>query len=102
MNLQYWDIKFFSRNFIFTFAPVLSVIFIFPALFLGFIYKCNFFKDKFNLFFLSVSVLMTVASTVHFLGSSNFEEITWNNKLSFIGLLNWIPLFLVFYTSDIS
>ncbi len=58
------------------------------------------FTDKLNLIFFVASVLMIIICILQFFigDTSNIEESgDWNKYLSWIGLGNWIPLFLCFW-----
>lgn len=93
-------------------APVLAAFFLIASLIFGLILKRKeILKDKWNYLFIFASILMIIISLIQSLEFNNLsisvfqiegEEfskkiINWNSFSSFIGLSNWIPLFLCFY-----
>ena len=93
-------------------APFLAAFFLLASLIYGLILKRKeILKDKWNYLFIFASLLMIIISLIQSLEFNNlsisvlkiegeeFSEkiINWNSFSSFIGLSNWIPLFLCFY-----
>ncbi len=77
----------------FLFAAILLLI---SLIISTFSYKENSQKDYYNIFFLFGSALMILSSIVHSLYANNYYS-DYNPKLSWIGLLNWIPFFWVYW-----
>ena len=95
-------------------APFIASIFLLTSISKSFLYKRKeIIKDKKDILFILAFCLMIIISFIHFF---NFEDINfiikmWNSKLeieenfivdrfsysSFIGLSNWLPLFLCFF-----
>ena len=74
-----------------------SVIFLIIALFYGiFSYKKDFIKDKWNITLCFSTLLLITSSFLHSLGDFGSNS-DWEKSLSWIGLMNWIPMFLCFW-----
>ncbi len=88
---------FFIGLFLLPSAISLSVIFLLISLIISFVedFK-NKFKDKINLIFLISCLLLSISSIVNFLDKSSINNYTNNGSLTFIGLLNWIPMIFAF------
>ena len=54
-----------------------------------------FLKDKFNLSLLISGLLMIISCIVQSINYRNSEFLNWSPFLSWIGLGNWLPFFLV-------
>lgn len=77
----------------FSFAAILLLI---SLIISTFSYEENSQKDYCNIFFLFGSALMILSSIIHSLYANNYYS-DYNPKLSWIGLLNWIPFFWVYW-----
>lgn len=77
--------------------PFFSVIFFISSLAISFRFKFqSFLSDKNNIIFSIASIIMLFnALIVHYFLNSE-KLIGWDNKLSLIGLSNWIPFFICF------
>ena len=76
-------------------APSISLIFLFPSLLIGsYKRKDKYFEDKWNYPLFLVSILMTLSCLIN---NQQLINLGYNNNFSFIGLLNWIPLFWTFW-----
>ena len=86
-------------------AFFIAAIFLILSLILSFfIDSKTFIKDKWNILFFISSILMIFSSFMHLnefeskkLFLINNTEITWGVEQSWIGLGNWIPLFICFW-----
>ena len=59
--------------------------------------KNNFFKDKYN-FFILCSIFMILGSIYnYFYFDEKLIGTSWEPKLAFIGTLNWLPFFYIFW-----
>ena len=82
-------------------AISLSSIFILISLIIeSFKNRHNYLKDKYNLIFLVVSILMIVSSTIHTFTIKNLYSGNIDPRLSWLGLFNWIPFFWIFWSSQ--
>ena len=84
----------------FFFAAIFLLLSLIISLFKS---SSNIFKDKWNYFLIATSLFMIMSSTAHlglFSDGKTFffnsKEIFWDPSQSWIGLGNWIPLFLCF------
>ena len=88
-------------------APFISILFLLISSFISLIYsKDNYLHDRINQIFLSAAILMLCSSFIHLYKFSfnQYSELLiskWDPSLSFIGLLNWIPLFCCFFLFQI-
>lgn len=92
------QISFYIGTFFLASALPLSIIFFLLTVFISLkVNKEAFFKDKFNIFLLLCSCIMIFSSlnSIFFLDKVSSE----NNLNIIIGLLNWIPFFILFITS---
>ena len=96
-NLQIGKSFFFIGLFLLPSAIALSVIFLFISLLISYFddFK-NKFKDRVNLIFLISCLLLLISSIVNFLDKSSINNYSNNGSLTFIGLLNWIPMIFAF------
>tara|TARA_B100001989_G_scaffold142320_1_gene101196 strand:+ start:1011 stop:2351 length:1341 start_codon:yes stop_codon:yes gene_type:complete len=78
-------------------AVGVSILFFLTSVFISFLKPRNFFKDKWNYPFILSSFFMIFSTLVHLNRSLDSLDSLWDPKLSVIGLLNWIPLFLSFW-----
>ena len=93
-------IIFILGSFLLFSAPAISSFFLLLALVYGLAFRKNyFFADKFNIVLISVSCLMILScflfpfTDTSNLNSSNLVDFT----NPYLGLINWIPLFLCFW-----
>ena len=93
-------ITFIIGTFLLFSAPLVSSIFLIVSIIVGFfLQKSFFFKDKFNLFLIFVSFLMLMSCSLFPISE---EAIIYESKSGlstnpYIGLVNWIPLFMSFW-----
>ena len=80
---------------------VIGIIFLLPAFLINsFSENKNFFKDKWNIYYLIFGLLIILSAIFqNYVLPNNYDAI-WDTKLSLIGLANWIPLIWVFWTSQ--
>ena len=79
-------------------APLISYIFlIFSLIKSSNNNLLNYFKDKWNRIFIFISICMIVSSILVPFNGIQFYKDTWDLKLTWIGLFNWIPFFWVFW-----
>ena len=81
-------------------APFIACVFLIYPLIKGFIkQKERLFTDKYNIPLILGSIIMIFKSMISslFNQGNNFGEI-WDPSLNWIGLINWIPLFLCFFS----
>ena len=82
-------------------AISLSSFFILISLIIESIKNRNYYlKDKYNLIFLVVSLLMIVSATTHLFTLKYIYSGKINPVLSWLGLFNWIPFFWIFWSSQ--
>ena len=82
-------------------AISLSSIFILISLIIeSFKNRNNYLKDKYNLIFLVVSLLMILSSIIHTFTIQNLYSGNIDPVLSWLGLFNWIPFFWIFWSSQ--
>lgn len=60
----------------------------------------NFFKDKWNIPLLICSFLMIFACLITNIYPTKYYEFTTDKFLNWIGLLNWIPMFWVYWSAQ--
>jgi O-antigen ligase len=58
--------------------------------------KNDLLKDKWSIFLIAISFLMLVSCLVQTLNYNNQNLYGWEISLTWIGLLNWLPLFYLF------
>ncbi len=93
-------ITFIIGTFLLFSAPLIASIFLILSIIVGFFLQKNFFlKDKFNLFLIFVSFLMLMSCILFPISE---EVIIYESKSGlstnpYIGLVNWIPLFMSFW-----
>jgi len=77
-------------------TPFISILLLLPSAILGaFNRKDKFLKDIWNYPFITTSILMIISCFMQTWRTYDLPE--YDIKLSFIGLLNWIPLFFCFW-----
>ena len=79
-------------------APFISLFFLLITSLIGsFLNEKNFFTEKFNLPLILCGLWMIISCLfTTFFNNYEYKEY-WDNTLSWIGLLNWIPLFWFFW-----
>lgn len=83
-------------------ALFLASIFILLSCLIGSFYSSkNFFKDKWNIPLIISGVLMVTSAIMHNHFLKSPVENVWDKNLSYIGLLNWVPFFWIFWSSQI-
>ena len=93
-------ITFIIGTFLLFSAPIVASIFLIVSIIVGFFVQKSFFlKDKFNLFLIFVSFLMLMSCILFPISE---EAIIYESKSGlstnpYIGLVNWIPLFMSFW-----
>ena len=80
---------------------VIGVLFLLPAFIITSLSgNKSYFKDSWNLPFLIFGLLITISAiSQNYLLTNKYNAI-WDNRLSFIGLGNWIPFIWVFWASQ--
>ena len=105
---MYLDIKLrkFSENLFFIgifFLPsamVIGSIFILISSTISvFINKENFFKDKWSLTLILIALLMIISCLAQTFSYLNKDLYGWKISLTWLGLLNWIPFFYLFFAT---
>ena len=77
---------------------VSSFLFLIICLKASFNNKKNFFKDKYNFFFILSSIFMILGSIYnYFYFDERLIGTSWEPHLVFIGTLNWLPFFYLFW-----
>lgn len=82
-------------------VPAISSLFLLTASFASLISNSNLLKNKLNVLLIALSIFMIATSAWHFLKFDDYGQYAWDKQLSFIGLINWIPLFYLFSTSQL-
>ena len=62
--------------------------------------KDKFLKDKSAIFLICISILMIISCIYQTLNFSNRDFLGWDSSLTWIGLLNWIPFFYLFWSAQ--
>ena len=78
-------------------AVGVSIILLLISLLISFLRPQNLLKDKWNYPLIISSTLMFASTIFHFLSYKHYEDLGIDPKLSLLGLINWIPLFLCFW-----
>lgn len=60
----------------------------------------HFLKDKFNNYLLCGGAFMIISSIVHSLNINDSELVSWSPYLSWIGLANWVPFFIISWSFE--
>ncbi len=99
----HFDIKIFgyvcflSGVFLLASAVGISVILLLISLIISLLNPSGILKDKFNIPLFISTILMMISTFSHFLKNENYQDLGLDPKLSLLGLINWIPLFLCFW-----
>ncbi len=79
-------------------AISLSIIFLLISLVISFWYDSQkLFRDRINLVFLTSCFFLIIGGLLNFLDNNSINNLTNNSAITFIGLLNWIPLVFAFF-----
>ena len=74
-----------------------ALLFLLPPIFHGFwLIRKDYFSNKWNIAFLLCGVVILINSLLQRFIVPIFLEGVWDPNLTFIGLMNWIPFFLIF------
>ncbi len=93
---KYKEYIFYLGIFLLPSAFTISAILLLIASIFGVIEtKENFLKDKFNRAFLISGFLMIISCIIQTLTFKNQQFLSWSPALSWIGLANWIPFFII-------
>ena len=95
---QLGKFSFFIGLFLLPSAISLSIIFLLFSLIISYVNDFKkIFNDKLNLIFLISCIFLIISGLVNFFDKSSINNISNNSSLTFIGLLNWIPLIFAFF-----
>lgn len=75
----------------------ISILLLLISLLISFLNPQPLLKDKWNYPLIISSLLMITSTISHFFRNETYNDLGLDPNLSFIGLFNWIPLFLCFY-----
>ena len=79
-------------------AISLSIIFLLISLVISFWYDSQkLFCDRINLVFLTSCFFLVIGGLLNFFDNNSINNLTNNSAITFIGLLNWIPLVFAFF-----
>ena len=79
-------------------AISLSIIFLLISLVISFWYDSQkLFRDRINLVFLTSCFFLIIGGLLNFFDNNSINNLTNNSAITFIGLLNWIPLVFAFF-----
>ena len=79
-------------------AISLSIIFLLISLVISFWYDSQkLFCDRINLVFLTSCFFLIIGGLLNFFDTNSINNLTNNSAITFIGLLNWIPLVFAFF-----
>ena len=98
LNLPRFSEKIFYLG-IFLLASTMSfgiVLILIASIISIFCKKNDLLKDKWSIFLIAISFLMLVSCLVQTLNYNNQNLYGWEISLTWIGLLNWLPLFYLF------
>ncbi len=62
--------------------------------------KKNILKDKWSIFLIFSAILMTISCLYQTYDYANKDLLGWEISLTWIGLLNWIPFFFLFISTE--
>ena len=97
-NIRY--LFFYLGIFLIPSAISLAIVFLFVAFLISnFTSSTKFFQEKWNIPFFISGILMIISSLLHN-SIQGYSLESWSPHLSYIGLLNWIPLFWIFWSSQ--
>ena len=82
-------------------AFIISAIFLFLSLIISSFKSPNFFADKWNIAFLTSGIFMILTCIISPFSEFPLADYEFNNPLNWIGLLNWIPFFWIFWAAQI-
>ena len=77
-----------------------SSIFLFLSLIIASIKSKNILKDSWNIPLIICAFLMICVCLISDLNLTNFYSLSQDKNLNWIGLLNWIPMFWIFWCSQ--
>ena len=109
MNRLFKDSKVLSRVgnnffnigiFLLPSAFFFAIFFLLISFIIANIKNTAFFKDKWNIPFLICSFLMILICLVSSFSDTNLYNVSLEKNLNWLGLLNWIPMFWVFWCSQ--
>ena len=96
--LKIGDYSFKVAIFFLASAPFISLVFILLSSLIGsFLNKKNFFADKWNIPLIISAILMLISCLFTSFFNNNEYTNYWDHSLSWIGLLNWLPFFWIFW-----
>ena len=102
LNKNYKDSIFYLGIFLLPSAFTVSAILLLTSSIIGFKNnEVNFLKDKINLAFLTSAILMVSSSVLQSIRNVDLGSENWSVSLSWIGLANWLPFFLLLGDSNI-
>jgi len=81
-------------------ATFFSMIFLLIAFIIANIKRRNLFKDKWNFPLLICSFLMIIVCFISNSSKTNIYNLNLENNLNWLGTLNWIPMFWIFWSSQ--
>ena len=93
-------ILFFTGVFFLCSSIVIGGMFLLPSLLIGSSIKIrekNYFNDKWNCSLFVCGILILTNSLLQFFFIPNNYPVSWDPKLTLIGIFNWIPLFWIFW-----
>ena len=74
-----------------------ALLFLLPTIFYGFwLIRKDYLSDKWNIAFILCGVVILINSLLQKFIVPNLLQGNWNPNLTLIGLLNWIPFFVIF------
>lgn len=94
-NIGYFS--FLIGLFLLASAVGISVFFLLISLLISLLKPYKYLKDKWNYPFLISALFMCISTVIHFNKYEYNTELNLDPKLSLLGLINWIPLFLSFW-----
>ena len=101
LNLPKFSEKIFLLG-IFLLASTMSVgivLILIASIISIFSKKENLLKDKWSIFLIAIGLLMILSCFVQTLNYNNQNLYGWKISLTWIGLLNWLPLFYLFIST---
>ncbi len=98
LNKDFGKLSFLTGIFLLPSAFSLSILFFLVSLVKSLLTnKNNFLADKYNFSLFLGGIFLIISATFHSLGINLNQQYSWDSNLSWIGLANWLPLFLCFY-----
>ncbi len=102
LNLEKIGYAFFLIGIFFLCSSLfISILFLLPSLVIGGIIQKrekSFFNDKWNCSFFLCSILILVSAILQKFFLHNIFEEVWENNLTIVGMVNWIPFFWLFWS----